>query len=392
MQAERPDVVGFSLIFQYMVPQFAAVIRALRAAGVQAHFTIGGHYASFEPAELLRHIPELDSVVRFEGEDTLSEIVERFDHPSLWRTIPGIAWLDHGKTVLNLPRQGRTHVDDFPEPDRRDIDYRRQELPTASVLASRGCPWKCSFCSIITFYEANGTTGRRRRNPTKVVDEVEHLVRGRGARLILFQDDDFLAGGTEAKAWAKAVACDIVRRGLEQEMRWKIACRSDEIRADLLAPLAAAGLCHVYMGVESGDETSLVSLNKHLKPDVHLRAGAILRELDISFDFGSLVHAANGAQQHGIPSNLHRRRLGRGRILPDLAIRGDAHRKAVAGRRPAQRIVAGGRISVPRFTRRPAVGFLLDGIRRTEFWTECDMERSARIVVRYPSRYAGTPP
>ncbi|MDH5347335.1 MAG: B12-binding domain-containing radical SAM protein, partial [Nitrospira sp.] len=241
IQTERPDIVGFSLIFQYMVPQFATVIRALRAAAVQAHFTIGGHYASFEPAELLRHIPELDSVVRFEGEDTLIEIAEKLDDSSLWRQVPGIAWLDQGNVVLTPPRQGRTHIDDFPEPDRRDIDYRRQDLPTASVLGSRGCPWKCSFCSIITFYEANGTTGRRRRSPVKVVDEVEHLVRDRGAKLILFQDDDFLAGGTEAKAWAKAVAGEIVRRGLEQEMRWKIACRSDEIRVDLLAPLVSAG-------------------------------------------------------------------------------------------------------------------------------------------------------
>ncbi|NGZ11899.1 MAG: hypothetical protein CV088_21455 [Nitrospira sp. LK70] len=124
---------------------------------------------------------------------------------------------------------------------------------------------------------------------TKVVDEVEHLVRERDVRLILFQDDDFLAGGTEAKAWAKGVASEIVRRGLEQEMRWKIACRSDEIKTDLLASLVAAGLCHVYMGVEGGDEASLASLNKHVKPDVHLRAGAILRELDISFDFGFML-------------------------------------------------------------------------------------------------------
>lgn len=289
IQTERPDLVGFSLIFQYMVPQFAQVIRSLRDAGVRAHFTIGGHYASFEPEELLRQIPELDSVVRFEGEDTLIEIVENLDHPSLWKQVPGIAWLDQGKTVLNPPRQGRTHIDDFPEPDRRDIDYRRQDLPTASVLASRGCPWKCSFCSIITFYEANGTTGRRRRNPVKVVDEVEHLVRERGVKLILFQDDDFLAGGTEAKAWAKAVAGEIVHRKLEEEMRWKIACRSDEIRADLLAPLVAAGLCHVYMGVEGGDDASLAALNKHLKPAVHLQAGKILRELNVSFDFGFML-------------------------------------------------------------------------------------------------------
>jgi len=289
IEEERPDVVGFSLIFQYMVPEFAAVIRALRAAGVRAHFTIGGHYASFEPEALLTFIPELDSVVRFEGEDTLAALVAALDDPAGWKRTPGIAFLDGGTPVRNPPRAGRTEIDDFPEPDRRDIDYREQELPTASVLASRGCPWKCSFCSIITFYEANGTKGRRRRKPELVVDEVERLVRERGAKLILFQDDDFLAGGRAARAWAHDVAADIVRRRLHREMRFKIACRSDEVRPEVLAPLAEAGLCHVYLGVESGDETNLSSLNKLLKPEVHVRAGEILRSLDLSFDFGFML-------------------------------------------------------------------------------------------------------
>lgn len=289
IRSERPDVVGFSLIFQYMVPAFAQLIRALRAAGVQAHFTIGGHYASFEPAELLKWIPELDSVVRFEGEETLAELVAKLDDPAAWRQTAGIAWLDQGRAVLNPPRTGAVRIDDYPEPDRRDIDYRGQALPTASVLASRGCPWQCSFCSIITFYEANGTKGRRRRDPVRVVDEVEHLVRDRGAKLILFQDDDFLAGGLAARTWAQTVAAEFVRRGLHREMRFKIACRSDEVRAAVLAPLVEAGLCHVYLGVESGDESNLASLNKLLKPDVHIRAGEILRELALSFDFGFML-------------------------------------------------------------------------------------------------------
>lgn len=289
IRVERPDLVGFSLIFQFMVPQFAELIRALRAAGVAAHFTIGGHYASFEPEALLRWIPELDSVVRFEGEEALAELVARLDAPEAWRRVAGIAWQDGGEVVLNPPRPAAPAIDDYPEPDRRDIDYRRQALPTASVLASRGCPWQCSFCSIITFYEANGTKGRRRRDPVRVVDEVEALVRGRGARLILFQDDDFLAGGEAARRWARAVADDLVRRGLAEEMRFKIACRSDEVREAVLAPLVAAGLCHVYLGVESGDEANLADLNKLLKPDVHLRAGDILRRLDLSFDFGFML-------------------------------------------------------------------------------------------------------
>ena len=53
VRREQPDLIGFSLIFQYMAPDFGRVIGALRDAGVTAHITIGGHYASFDYAELL---------------------------------------------------------------------------------------------------------------------------------------------------------------------------------------------------------------------------------------------------------------------------------------------------------------------------------------------------
>lgn len=125
--------------------------------------------------------------------------------------------------------------------------------------------------------------------PALVADEVEHLVRERGAKLVLFQDDDFLAGGRTARAWAHEVAAEIVRRRLADEMRFKIACRSDEVRPEVMAPLVEAGLCHVYLGVESGDETNLSSLNKLLRPEVHVRAGEILRAIDLSFDFGFML-------------------------------------------------------------------------------------------------------
>ena len=289
VESEQPDLIGFSLIFQYMVPSFARVIRALREAGVGAHLTIGGHYASFEPEALLRAIPELDSVVRFEGEEALAEIVSHLDDLAQWRQVAGIAWLDGHQVRLTAPRTPAITIDEYPEPDRRDIDYRSQALPTASVLASRGCPWLCSFCSIISFYAANGTKGRRRRDPARVADEVAHLVDRSGVRIILFQDDDFLAGGPVARTWAKQLAAEFQRRGLQQRMRFKIACRSDEIREDLLEPLIDAGLCHVYLGVESGDPDDLAALNKRLTPGVHLRAGDILRRLDVSFDFGFML-------------------------------------------------------------------------------------------------------
>jgi radical SAM superfamily enzyme YgiQ (UPF0313 family) len=285
----NPDVVGFSLIFQYLVPQFAVVLHDIRAHGVASHFTMGGHYASFRPAQLLDAIPELDSVVRFEGEDTLVDLTGHIANGTPWRDVPGIAYRGSSGVTLSPPRLGRKDLDELPWPDRDDVPYHLQRLPTASILGGRGCPWTCSFCSIITFYEANGTKGRRRRDPIKVVDELEYLHRERGVQVILWQDDDFLAGGRAAVSWAHAIAGESVRRGLHRNLRWKISCRSDEVSEAALAPLKEAGLTHVYMGVESADEDNLIHLNKRLKPETHIRAGEVLRRLELSFDFGFML-------------------------------------------------------------------------------------------------------
>jgi radical SAM superfamily enzyme YgiQ (UPF0313 family) len=285
----EPDIIGFSMIFQFMAPDFAQIIRALRAGGVTSHFTMGGHYASFAPETLLQLIPELDSVVRFEGELTLLELTSAILTGESWHDIQGIAWQDEDGLHINPTREDAVKLDSLPWPERTHVAYHRHSLPTASVLASRGCPYKCSFCSIITFYDGNGTSGRRRRDPILVVDELEHLVRDRGIRLILFQDDDFLAGGAAAREWALTIAREVRARGFHELMRFKFSCRSDEVREDVLAPLVEAGLSHVYLGVEAGDPDSLKTLNKHITPEVHLRAGKILRSLDLTFDFGFML-------------------------------------------------------------------------------------------------------
>lgn len=283
------QIVGFSLIFQYMVPQFRSVMEELRAGGVTAHFTIGGHYASFEPEALLTAIPQLDSVVRFEGEDTLADLASAIASNLAWIGIPGTVHRGPSGFLHGPKRQGREVLDDLPWPDRSDVAYHEQRTPTASMLGSRGCPWVCSFCSIITFYDGNGTKGRRRRDPRRVVDELEYLHRERGVEVVLWQDDDFLAGGRVAIRWAHDVAAEAVRRGLHGSLRWKLSCRSDEVKPDSIAPLVEAGLTHVYLGVESGDEESLRHMNKRLKPDVHLRARDVLRGLGVTFDFGFML-------------------------------------------------------------------------------------------------------
>ena len=100
-QREKPDVIGFSLIFQYMAPDFANVIAALRRGGVTAHITAGGHYPSFDYAEVLHRMPDLDSVVRFEGEATLIELLQKLESGEDWRQITGIAVRRGDEVVAN---------------------------------------------------------------------------------------------------------------------------------------------------------------------------------------------------------------------------------------------------------------------------------------------------
>lgn len=290
IRAEPPDLIGFSLIFQYMAPDFGRVIEALREAGVRAHITIGGHYPSFDYEEVLLRIPGLDSVVRYEGELTLNHLLRCLASGADWRDIEGIAYrLDDGHVHANPLRHSLDELDSLPFPDRASIPYEQHPFPTASILGSRGCPWNCSFCSIRPFYENQGGRLRRLRRPEKVVDEMVELLETRGVGTFLFQDDDFLATGPRARNWAGAIADLVVARGYAGRMAFKMSCRSDEVDEQTLRRLMAGGLTHVYMGVESGDDDGLVNMNKKIRPETHIRAGRILKSLGLSFDFGFML-------------------------------------------------------------------------------------------------------
>ena len=291
VRATAPSLVGFSLIFQYMAPKFARVISALREDGFTGHITIGGHYPSFDPEEILSRIPHLDSVVRFEGEGTLVELLRRLQSGKSWQDLDGLAWRDsNGKVFVNQVRPPIEDLDALPTPVRDDLNYEGDDIPTASILASRGCPRNCSFCSIRPFYEAQGGPLRRLGSPVSVAGEMLDLYLHRGVRVYLFQDDDFLATGRRARTWALELAQPVYDSPMRGRVAMKVSCRSDEVHEETMRHLRdLGGLTHIYLGVESGDEDGLRHSNKRLRVDAHLRAGEVLRKLNLSFDFGFML-------------------------------------------------------------------------------------------------------
>ena len=134
-----PLVVGFSVIFQHHLDRFQELIASLRDHDIAGHFCAGGHYPSLRPNELMNAIPELDSVVLFEGEQTFLELVRALEVNGNWQDIPGIAYRENGEIVINPLRPLETDLDRFSPPVRPPAREFALGKKFATLLAGRGC-------------------------------------------------------------------------------------------------------------------------------------------------------------------------------------------------------------------------------------------------------------
>jgi anaerobic magnesium-protoporphyrin IX monomethyl ester cyclase len=284
---DNPKLVGFSLIFQRMLPDFAGLIAHLRDHGVTAHFTAGGHFPSFEPAAILDTIPGLDSVVRHEGEETALDLYRALDRPESWAQIKGLAYRSHGRVELTPPRPLIADLDTLPYPVRRASPATHRGLGVCSLAASRGCYYNCSFCSIQQFYQDAPGPKRRARSAANVVGEMEALYQ-RGIRIFVFQDDDLYMRGPYCR-WVEELLRELHARSLADRVLWRISCRIDDLVPDLLIKMKAAGLGSVYLGIESGADQGLRTFNKHYGVADVRRAVQLLRGLDLPFEFGFMI-------------------------------------------------------------------------------------------------------
>ncbi len=289
LRAAPPLVVGFSLIFQFFLPRFRRLAAELRRAGLASHFTIGGHYPSLCHDEVLGQFPELDSVVRYEGELTLVDLVDRLASGHDWHDTPGLAYLRDGQVIESSPRALVHDLDALPFPYRPYEPEQIIGFPTLPLLASRGCARRCSFCSIHTFYRTAPGKVVRVRRAEKVIEEMLELEQRHGARIFLFQDDDFPLWGRAGRKWVDELVGRMHETGLADRAVWKISCRAEYVEPELFAKLRDAGLFLVYMGIESGVEAGLEILHKQMTVEQNLMAVQTLKQLGIWFSYGFMA-------------------------------------------------------------------------------------------------------
>lgn len=289
IRKEKPKIVGFSLIFQRMLFEFADLIAYLRQNKVSCHFTMGGHFPSIESKGVMETIPGLDSIVRVEGEHTLLELFKNIDQPDLWSQIKGLAYRKNGEVILTLPRPLINNIDSLPFPVRSNQVMTHRGIGICTILGSRGCYYNCSFCSIRRFYSESPGPKRRSRSPYNIVQEMKQLFHEKNIRIFIFEDDDFAIKGLKQKKFIKDFVQELKKTELADQIIFRISCRIDDIYKEIIRKMMEVGLISVYTGIESGNNQGLKTYNKHYTVEDIYKKISILQDLKMPFEFGFMI-------------------------------------------------------------------------------------------------------
>lgn len=268
------QLIAISCMFSQDWPWVRDMIRAIRQRFPNTPIVAGGEHITALPEYSLRDCPELNFCVLGEGEETLVDLashlyVDECGVPVESRAfcnVPGLAFLDRDEFVQTEPRKRIRAVDQIPRPAwdlfPMDVylDCRNAHGVylgrTMGILATRGCPYKCTFCSNPVMY---GNLWMP-RTPADVLDEIESYIRDYQATNIDFYDLTFIL----RRSWILEFCQLIEQRGLKFTWQLPTGTRSEVIDAEVSAALFRTGCRNITYAPESGSNDTLQVIKKQV--------------------------------------------------------------------------------------------------------------------------------
>jgi anaerobic magnesium-protoporphyrin IX monomethyl ester cyclase len=268
----QPDVVGMSastLTYQTGLK----LLKIAKEVCPNCLTVMGGPHVTFWDDKALEECPELDVVVRKEGENTFLELMQRIEAGKDFHDVIGTTCRKDGSFVRNPDRPYIEDLDSLPFPARHlwPLDRLRETEDVLYLITSRGCIFWCEFCTTVRMH------GRkfRMRSPKNVVDELEYLHKTFKVENFTFCDDAF----TVDQPRVEELCCEIISRGLK--IKWNCGTRVDMITKELLMKMKEAGCISVWFGVESGTQEVLDSMKKGISTEQTIQTLGWVRELGL---------------------------------------------------------------------------------------------------------------
>ena len=301
-----PDVVALSGNMTCNAYTVARAVEVAKEVNPDIKTVVGGQHYSFLADASLRKIPEIDFIVRHEGEVTFVELLRRlFDGGSVGG-VEGLSFRHDGEAIHAPDRAFLANLDTLPYPAYHLVEplldrYHFRMMTGRGVHyfvveGSRGCQYNCSFCTQCVHWRHTWRT----KSAKRLADEFEYLQErygGGGESFFWLADDNFML------AHRGPEFCGAMDRpSLRKATSWFVQARADDIaKMESMVPrLRQVGCAWILLGVEHNSETILGDLNKRSSAATAKKAVRILNRSDIlsqaMFILGSRQESAASAE------------------------------------------------------------------------------------------------
>ena len=268
----RPAVVGISCMHALEYDRVLETARAVRRAAPGAFIVAGGHAAAAFSLPL--ETDDLDAVCVDDGEEALPTLADALEKGRPVSSVPALRLRTPEGWVSTEPLPDRTGLDRVPLPARDLVAHDRRRYhcllfkPVWLVETARGCPYRCSFCSVWQLY------GRsfRERSIGAVVEDIASV-----GDSVFIADDLFWHHPARSLELAEALKKrGVKKRWILVQTRTDLACRNPEL-LEAWRPLAKD--FDIFFGLEAASDDGLAGVVKDNSVAFSIEAAAIARSM-----------------------------------------------------------------------------------------------------------------
>ena len=278
-------IIGFSGMFSGEWPVLRDLVKRIRAKLPEALLVAGGEHVTALPEYSLRDCPELDVCVRGEGEHTFLMVCQAFEEGRGFADVNGTGFLDRDGNYVEghgLPRI--RDVDNLPWPYwpegyleafwRAGKSYGVSTERDMPMLVSRGCPFRCTFCSSPSMW----TTRYVLRDPDDVIAEIRSYIERYDITAIQLYD---LTAITK-KRWAVEFCHKLLDAGIHLKWSLPSGTRSEALDEETLGLLQQTGCNYLVYAPESGSERTLKRIQKQVSLDKLTQSALAAKRLGLT--------------------------------------------------------------------------------------------------------------
>lgn len=285
----KPDIVGLSSM-TFLWERCKTIAKEIKENFPDIFVLVGGPHPTVLPEECMKEASWIDAVGIGECEYSMLEAVNNIEKGKSLKDVKGLFYRENGKILKNSLREPPQDLDKLPFPARHLLEDIKEYIPSAteykrlpvlSMMASRGCVFRCLFCSNIT--------GKviRFRTPGNVLTEIDELVEKYGTKDIYFFDDTF----TTNKKWVMEICDLLIER--DYDLIWSAQGRANTVDREILEKMKKAGCWKIFYGFESCLQKNLNMLRKGITLEQIKNATKLTQEIGIEVE-GSFIFGIPG--------------------------------------------------------------------------------------------------